>query len=125
MALCVELDHELMNSLLGDAQSLGDLAAPHRPIQQCEQAPSRATRHSRSYPQQAGGCRDPIERTRVCRAGDGAFPKPCVGFNLAHATFDGVQEGDMRTGAFTSSHGPVAAAAAIVSAGITYGAMTF
>ncbi len=31
----------------------------------------------------------------------------------------------MRTGAFTSSHGPVAAAAAIVSAGITYGAMTF
>src|SRR5262245_28560751 len=43
MSLCVELDHELMDSLTGDAQHFGKLISPPRAIQQCEQAPTART----------------------------------------------------------------------------------
>jgi len=43
-SLCMKLDHKLMNSLKGDAQSFSELTAPHRPIQQFEQPPGTGTR---------------------------------------------------------------------------------
>src|SRR5712671_4368529 len=39
MSVCVQLDQELANALVGYPEFLDDLSSPQRSIQQCEQAP--------------------------------------------------------------------------------------
>jgi len=55
-SLGMKFDHELMNSLKSDTQSLSELNAPHRPIQQFEQPPGAGPRQRAAAPNSIWNC---------------------------------------------------------------------